>query len=526
MNPRTSPFAFLITTVAACAALGVTQASAAVAAPTAATPTAAAAPAAPPITWTVNGAWSAWGLDQHGFLLGRDHPLDDADYVVQNLRLLGKVQAKHVGVVARMDLAQGWWGVDNEPDVGTGVGVDDQGAAKATTVTNPYALFRNKDTNYGAHVDWAYLWFDAPFALPARVTAGRQPFFVGNRLVLDQTYDGLRADTSVLGGGVSVSAYYAKVHEGGGSMRNPVGLLMNDDDGRADGNLLGVSLRWQSDDKGSHKAELFGLRYTDGQKDDAFLPGGLVYAHSRFQAQISEANVFGLNATGTLGVGAGLEYNVEVDVLMGKDNVDNADFAGNLIDKNNGELFGYNVFAKLNQKLDVGLPLNVQLTLGMGSGDDDPTSGKGNINRIQTMGYFPLTNVWEDSVMPDVEGISPQGLGSPVSRGYRELENTTVAMLTIGANLHKTFRVEAAYAFLRATQPIFGWDAKGPTSASSQDIGQEVDLNLKWQLAPGLSLVGLYGVFLPGDGAALLINGSTKDKEMAWEAKHVLMWAF
>ncbi len=387
-------------------------------------------------------------------------------------------------------------------------------------------MFRNKDTNYGAHVDWAWLWFDAPFSLPMRFAAGRQPFVVGNRLVLDQTYDGVRVDSNVLAGGVSFSAFWAKVHEGGGSMRNPVGLLMNDDDGRADGDLLGVSLRWQSDAKATHKAELFGLRYHDGQKDDAFLPGGLVYMHSRFQAQLSEANVFGLQAQGSLAVAAGLEYNVEANVLMGKDNVDNADFAGNLVDKNNGELFGYNVYARLNQKLDVGLPLNVQLTLGMGSGDDDPRSGKGNINRIQTMGYFPLTNVWEDSVMPDVEGISPQGLGSPVSRGYRELENTTVAMLTFGANLHRTFRVEAAYAFLRATQPIYGWDAKGPTDVTSQDIGQEVDLNLKWQLSPGLSLVGLYGVFLPGDGAALLINGNLDHKAMAWEAKHVLMWAF
>jgi hypothetical protein len=247
-------------------------------------------------------------------------------------------------------------------------------------------LFRNKDTNYGAHVDWAWLWFDAPFSLPMRFAAGRQPFVVGNRLVLDPTYDGVRVDSNVLAGGVSFSAFWAKVHEGDGSMRNPVGLLMNDDDGRADGDLLGVSLRRQSDAKATHKAELFGL--------------------------------------------------------------------------------------------------------------------------------------------PDVEGISPQGLGSPVSRGYRELENTTVAMLTFGANLHRTFRVEAAYAFLRATQPIYGWDAKGPTDVTSQDIGQEVDLNLKWQLAPGLSLVGLYGVFLPGYGAALLINGNLDHKAMAWEAKHGLMWAF
>ncbi|MDZ7764377.1 MAG: hypothetical protein U5K00_08100 [Melioribacteraceae bacterium] len=49
------------------------------------------------------------------------------------------------------------------------------------------------------------------------------------------------------------------------------------------------------------------------------------------------------------------------------------------------------------------------LTAGMGSGDDDPTGGEGNVNKLRTSGFFYLTEVWEDSIMPTKEGITPQG---------------------------------------------------------------------------------------------------------------------
>ncbi len=251
-----------------------------------------------------------------------------------------------------------------------------------------------------------------------------------------------------------------------------------------------------------------------------------MYGLSRFQAQISRATAVGVQAQGRIEVGQGLLYNVELDVLRGDDDIDNADFAGNLLDRNDGSLQGFNAYLTLQQKLTAGIPADVKLTLGAGSGDDDPSRGPGNINRIQTMGYFGLTNVWEDSVMPDAEGISPQGLGSPVSRGYRELENTTVVMVTLGANPAPSLRVEAAYAYLRSTEPVFGWTAAGPTTQASHDLGQEFDLNVMWAIRPGLQLIGQYGVFLPGDGAALLINGDLAKKQPAWEAKHILQWAF
>lgn len=515
---------------AACVSLPAWSATAvpatAVAAPGAATPTSApaAAPTAPALTTSLHGVAWFWGLNQHGFLLGKDATLDDADYVVHNIRLMGTVGTEHIGVVVRADVFEGWWGVDNDPDVATSVGVDDKGAPAGSTATNPYALFRNKGTGYPLHVDYGWLWFDLP-GIPVKMQIGRQPFSAGNKLVLDQTVDGIRADVSA-GPSIKATLSYAKMHEGVGSGRSPLGALMNDDDERADGNLFGLSLNWRSDPKAKHQVEVFGYHYRDGAKKTAYLPQGLIYGMSRFQAQISNATVAGAHAQGTLDVGKGLAYNVEIDVLRGEDNFDNADFAGNLLDKNDGTLKGYNAYLTLQQKLDAGIPVDVQLTLGMGSGDDDPSKGAGNINRIQTMGYFGLTNVWEDSVMPDVEGISPQGLGSPVSRGYRELENTTVGMLTVGANVLPSLRIEAAYAYLRSTAPVFGWTAAGPSTATSHDLGQEVDLNIKWAIRPGLQLIGLYGAFMPGDAAALLINGNTDSKEMAWEAKHVLQWAF
>lgn len=470
----------------------------------------------------LHGAYSMWGLTQHGFFLGKDVALDDADYIVQNLRLKAKFGSKHAGAVLRMDLGQGWWGVDNSPNVATGVGVDPKtNLPTGSTTYNPYKLFRSKDTNYGTHVDRASLYFDAPWDVPLQVRVGRQLFKVGNRLVLDQALEGVQF-TLKAAQNLAVDGWWGKMSEGNGSYKNPVGALMNDDKKFADADLYGIQARYKA---GAHKLTLFGMYYNDQNTVSPYLPGGMGYFMSRFQSEISTAIVGGVHAQGK--IGKNLSYNVEVDYLTGTDDNANSDFRGNLVDKNNGELAGFNAYAKVTQKMNAGVPLDLSLVAGMGSGDDDPTSGKGNINRIQTMGYFPLTNVWEDSVMPDVEGISPQGLGSPASRGYRELENTTVAQLKAGANVLKGLRLEASYTFLQATQPIYAWTAKGPDlTKSSKDIGQEVDFNIKWTIRKNLKFIGLYGVFLPGQGAAYLMNGNDTNMDMAWEAKNVLKYSF
>jgi len=475
------------------------------------------------LKFKLGGAYAIWGLNQNQFLLGKDHPLNNADYVVQMFRLALKVQKGPVGGFLRLDAAQGWWGVNNSPNVNQVVTQDP--TTKDVTLTNKYnafALFQNKDSNYPVHVDMAYIFMDDPLGIPVNVKIGRQQFQVGNRLVLDQQYEGITAASKTYGG-AKLRAFWAKVSEGTGSYKNPTGKLMNDDDAMDDADLYGGILDYK---RGKHSLQLFGLSYQDNAKDWAFLPMGFGYFRSRFQPQITQAMAFGLSAKGTLAVMQGLDYVFEADYLMGKDDIDNKDYAGNLIDKNDGTLAGFNVYAKLTQKMKVGVPLDVSLLFGMGSGDDDVTGGAGNINKIQTMGFFPLTNVWEDSVMPDIGGITPQGLGSPVSRGYREFENTTAVQVKVGAKVLKKARIEASYTMLKATNPITGWDAKGPTTDKSDDIGQEIDVNLKIGLLPGLKYVALFGFFQPGDGAAYLINGNTTHKEDVWELKQVLLYKF
>ncbi len=471
----------------------------------------------------LNGAVGIWGLMQRNFFLGKDHPLNDADYVVQNVRLNLQVGTPKVGGVVRADLGQGWWGTDNSPNQVTTT--DDQG--NTTAGYNGDAMFGNKDTNYGVHVDHAYLFFELPWA-PLRLTVGRQPMPMGNMLVLDGEQDALQV-TGRIGQAFAVDAFWGKFSEGQGSYKAPRGALMNDDDQWADADLFGGKVRYK---KGDYAAELFGLFYKDHTDTDkypyAYLPQGLGYGYARYQAQISQAVALGITASGKAKVGAGLSWLAEFDYLFGKDDVENADHAGGLLDRYNVDLAGFNALLKLTQALDIGMPFDITVLAGMGSGDDDPTDGKGNINRIQTAGYWPLTNVWEDSVMPDVGGITPQGLGSPASRGYRELENTTAAQLGLGLVPWTPLRLELSYTYLKATQDVHGWDpATGaPTDETSGDLGQEIDFNLKFTILPGLKYIALFGYFMPGDASALLINGNTTDTDAAWELKQVLVYAF
>ena len=483
----------------------------------------AAAPAVEPpdaMKFEVSGLYTIWGLNQRGFLLGADNPLDNADYVVQMLRTNLKFGKKHYGVKARVDAAQGWWGTDNSPNNEPSVTQAADGTLTTGVTYNPYKLFRNKDTNYAIHVDHAYLYVDIP-KTPIQVTAGRQAYEVGNKLVLDHDHDGIIV-TGTFGEKVKVDALWAKVSEGRDSFKAPTGALMNDDEARADADIFGGRVKV---DYAPVKVEAFGLLYKDnsGQEDYAYLPNGLGYLQSRFTPQLSEVWAFGLAGNLHLDVLAGLDVDVEVDYLTGKDLVDNTTTAGGLIDINDGTLQGTNVLFKATQKAKLGVPMDLGLTFGWGSGDDDPTSGKGNINKIQTMGFFPLTNVWEDSVMPDIAGISPQGLGSPVSRGYRELENTTVVMAKVGVKPVELLRLEASFTFIQATQPVHGFDAGGaPTAETAKDLGQEVDANLILNVYDNVTYKALFGYFVPGDAAALLINGNTDHKDPAWELKQVV----
>ena len=55
--------------------------------------------------------------------------------------------------------------------------------------------------------------------------------------------------------------------------------------------------------------------------------------------------------------------------------------------------------------------------------------------------------------------------------------------------------------------------------------GYKAYVNLQQQLDAGITL-DVHGAFLPGDAAALLLNGNIDSRDMATEAKHALQWAF
>jgi hypothetical protein len=497
-------------------------APAAVAAPEGGAPTPPPAPVAEPAAapalkpFELGALFTVWGLTQNNFLLGREHPLDDAAYTVQMLRLSGKFNKPDYGIVAQADLAQGWWGVDNSPNNATVVTVDGDGNPVGTPTYNADALFANKDTKYAVHVDLAYGWVNVDLGIPWQVRAGRQFFGVGHKLVLDVDLDGVQIEARP-SETVRVQAWFAKMSEGAGSFLVPKGLLMSDQEEYADAALVGLV---GSIDPGEHHVEAYVLGYQDGAGNDApmLLPQGLGYAMSRFQPQITRALVTGVSADLDLDVAEGLEIQAEADVLVGEDDRPNTDHAGGLLDVNDGSLFGWNGWLRAEQA--VVEPFSAGLAFGIGSGDADKTGGSGNLSRLQTMGFWQLTNVWEDSVMPDVQGISPQGLGSPVSRGYRELENTTAVQAFAEVRPVEALELAASGTWLRATTPIQGFDATGtPTATAASDLGFEVDLDARATLRKGVTMQMQSGVFFPGDAAALLINGNTDTTDLAWEIK-------
>lgn len=457
--------------------------------------------------------YSLWNLQQHNFLLGAEHPLDDASYTVQNLRARGAVGRPRYGIVARLDAAQGWWGADNNPAKGYAATADEVGTVTLARVYNDDSLFQEKDTFYAVHFDQAWAW--ASFG-PVKLKAGRQYYSVGNRLVLDEDYDGVNVELTPEGP-VKAEAWWAKVSEGKNAMTIPAGTLMSDLDDNSDADLYGGRVRYTSKPV---NAELYGLVFRDTIAEDwAWLPQGLGYARPRYTPQATRLGAVGLAADGR--AADQLSWKAEGDVLFGEDTIANTDHAGGMLDVNDGSLFGWNVLADLTWTLPTPVVMDVGALAGLGSGDADPRSGAGNVNKISTMGLWTLTNVWEDSVMPDLEGISPQGLGSPVSRGYRELENTTAVQARVGVKPLKVLRLEGSFTWLHATQPVYGFDATGtPTGETARDLGWEVDTNALLTLRDG-GVYGklLFGWFQPGEAAGLLINGNTDHLDAPWELK-------
>ncbi|RMD99231.1 MAG: hypothetical protein D6814_05960 [Calditrichaeota bacterium] len=457
------------------------------------------------------GVYTAWGQSQHSFTLGKADYNDD--YVVQMLRLrLSFAANPHVRAITRFDLGQGWWGVDNADRTVDRIGK-----------TGGSSLFDFKDTNFLFHVDQAYMEFDIPDT-PLMFRVGRMWYGFGNKMVLDNNLDGIQLVINK-----KVELGWAKVSEGvdgltDNEVKNTAGSVVTDGN---DADLLYASLKNKA---GDWNYQLFGFYYNDAGDDDGttYMPNDINYFRSRFTPNISKLACFGLSAHYQK---KGFNFIGELDVLVGKDDVNNTTInAKQLTDINNGDINGYNLYLKLNKK--VSPKFNLGGVFGLGSGDDDWTGGKGNVNKLRTSGFFYVTEIWEDSIMPDEEGITPQGLGAPNVRGYRELENTTLFQINGKVNLTPKVSLFGSFTYLGATQAIHGWHLDALTNttvidpASSKSIGQEVDWKLDWKVYPQLVLTFRGGVFFPGDAAGYLINGTNQFNDAAWETKTTVTYKF
>ncbi len=466
-----------------------------------------------PQSFKVSGLYNAWGYSQQKFFFGKNNKEQD-DYIVQMLRLnLSFAPTDNAKVVTRFDLAQGWWGVDNELASGG----------------SQSRLFDNKDTNFSLHVDQAYLWFNVA-KLKTAFTVGRMQWAVGNRLLIDNNYEGVQADMNV--GKNKLKLGWAKVSEGYDGLTDKTDQaadLYGNTDAR-DADLLLADFAKAGE---KNKWNLFGFFYKDrGTRDgSAFIVDGLGYNRPRFTPQVTQ--LLALGAAGDFKLGK-INLSGEASFLTGKDDIANTAFRGPLnvnraatdavkYDLNDGNLSGYNLYLKatLPGKFTPGL------IFGLGSGDKDPTSGKGNVNKLRTAGFFYVTEIWEDSVMPDEEGITPQGLGAPNTRGYREFENTTLVQVNGTYKATPKLSLFGSYSFIRATQPIYAWTGAGPNlSVSSKDIGQEIDARLELTILEKLVGALRGGIFFPGKGAQYLINGTDTWEDAAIELRTTIQYNF
>ncbi|GAB4377333.1 MAG: hypothetical protein Kow0042_24890 [Calditrichia bacterium] len=467
----------------------------------------------------VNGVYTAWGQSQHAFNF--NEKTYDHNYVVQMLRFnIQGIANENLKFVTRLDLAQGWWGVDNS------LRSVNRNETKEKTL-GASRLFDYKDTNYLIHVDQAYIDFSIPNT-PFSMRVGRMWYGLGNRIMVDNNYDGVQIDLNeVVGKKLTFS--WAKVSEGVDNLSDDKTVAADDrgfTDAR-DAHLVTLNFHNKA---GAFSYDAYGLYYNDASTLDmnAYIPDHLQFFKTRFSSQVTELTAFGLAATYQAGK---LKLNGEVDYLMGEDEIGNTTHgAKQMWDINNGDLSGFNVYLNMNYAAtDV---LSLGAVAGIGSGDDDLTSGKGNVNKLRTSGFFYITEVWEDSIMPDEEGITPQGLGAPNVRGYRELENTTIFQVNATVKPIEKLTGFLSYNYIRATQPIHGWglNESGDTvidpDVSSSDIGQEVDFRLSYQMFKELDFTLRGGYFIPGDAAGYLILGHTKYDDPAWELKSTITYKF
>ncbi|MDP6581446.1 MAG: hypothetical protein QF681_12395, partial [Vicinamibacterales bacterium] len=468
----------------------------------------------------VSGFYAFTAYSQNNFFLGKtaDRPTvggvsDKDNYAIQIFRLTSEfARDDNLKAVLRTDLAQSIWGFDNNArDAGLRGGFSN--------------LFNRKGTNFQVHLDWAYVDYTVP-DLQMNFKVGRMKHSLGNLLVLDQDNDGIQI-AKTWGPGTATFSW-AKMSEGADSLSDFAAIgpggLSTEDATLWVGNYAHRTGTWT--------VNPFVAYYRDdgASAGRAYIPNGLQYFRARFTPQLSSATVVGVAANGTSGPWT---FKGELDVLTGNDDIANTNSGPNeLTDVNNGDLRGYNVF--LEAKTAFG-PGTLGFDFGRGSGDDDPMSGAGNINKIRTNGFFFITEIWEDSIMPDEEGITPQGLGSPGSRAYREFENTTLFQVNYEWNISERLTYFASGTWMQATNPISAWfdtDGSGAIdpgelgAESSDDLGKELNMRMTWNLDRGLTWIFRGGAYWPGEGAGFLINGTRLHDRTAYELRTTLRFSF
>jgi hypothetical protein len=474
---------------------------------------AAAGPAQPPLALTLGGFYEFNGYSQNNFFLGRDAAggVTDRDaYMIHLFRIQPELSyGPNLKGVMRIDLAQSIWGIDNEQRDNDRPGFSN--------------LFNNKDTAFLVHLDWAYVEFNAQKLGNTLFRVGRMKNQLGNMLVLDQSADGIQAVRKF--GTWNTTLAWTKMFEGADSLTDDRYPTI---DGR-DADLFYVSTARKF---GAYDINPFFAQYRDGGWRDgrSYLPNEVQYFNARFRPNITSASVLGLAFSGKTGR---VTLKGEVDILSGEDKINNLNSGPNqLLDVNNGDLEGYNLY------VDGKMPFRkatLGFVLGQGSGDSDVTSGKGNINKIRTNGFWYVTEVWEDSIMPDEEGITPQGLGSPGSRGYRELENTTLAQVNFSYPLRSDLRLFLSASGMRATKPLRPWrDVNGngviePSefgTTRSRDLGTEFDFMVDYTVMPNLIWTLRGGYMWAGDATGYLINGTNAFDSDPWEIRTTLRFNY
>jgi len=474
----------------------------------------AAKPEEPRLQLSLSGFYEFNGYTQNNFFLGKGPAgavTDQDEYMIQMFRIQPELAyGPNLKGVLRLDLAQGIWGVDNE--------------YRDTFRPGFSNLFNNKDSNFLVHVDWAFVQFTASKLGDTTFRVGRMKNALGNLLVLDQDGDGIQVERKV--GGWTATFDWTKQFEGTDGLTDD--NFAGSPDGR-DANLFYLNFKRQA---GKFAINPFVAYYKDEGIADgkSYLPYDLQYFNARFRPNITEATVLGFAFDGKAGK---VTLRGEVDYLTGEDGIANPNSGANqLLDVNDGDLEGYNLY--LDAKLPVG-NATVGALFGMGSGDDDPMSGDGNINKIRTNGFFYVNEIWEDSIMPDEEGITPQGLGSPASRGYREFENTTLLQVNVALPLAQDLKLFLSGTYVRATEALHPWSDVNANGAidpgefgaeSSRDLGSEVDFKLDWTVMKGLVWTLRGGAFFPGDAAGYLINGTNAYDDEAWELRTTLRFDF